>query len=153
MPWEQWGKEGRRVYRFPGRMEVERYLYTPGVQGVEAAKALMEGVIMGSKCGDTIYLPPTTFCPDFTRAELVEVKGPWYVASYTVVRETLEGDRLERPLVVALITAEGVSGGLIHYVDADPDEVDVGVEVEPVFRGRGERRGVITDIIHFRLKR
>ncbi len=88
----QWGKNPWGVYKFPGKMEVEKYVYTPGLHGLEMAKALKEGRIVGTKCGETVYVPPTTLCPDFGEGKVVEVSGPWYVDAYTVIRESLEGE-------------------------------------------------------------
>jgi len=150
--WSMWGREARRIYRFPGRMEVERYIYTPGLHGLEAAKALKEeGRFLGTRCGDTIYYPPTTFCPDFSEGELAEVKGPWRIAAYTVVRADLNLERLSRPVVIAWITPDDAVGGIIHYVDAKPEEVYVGMEVEPVLKPREERKGnPVEDIVSFK---
>ena len=155
MAWSMWWKEPRRTYRFPGKMEVEKYVYTPGIHGLEAAKALKEeGRFLGTKCGDTVYYPPTTLCPDYTEGELAEVRGPWRITAYTVVRETLEGERLEKPLVIAHIAPDDAVGGLIHYVDASPDEVYIGMEVEPVLKPKEERRGnPVLDITHFKPRR
>ncbi|MCE4616918.1 MAG: Zn-ribbon domain-containing OB-fold protein [Aeropyrum sp.] len=146
----QWGKNPWGVYKFPGKMEVEKYVYTPGLHGLEMAKALKEGRIVGTKCGETVYVPPTTLCPDFGEGKVVEVSGPWYVDAYTVIRESLEGEKLEEPVVIALLVPEDAEGGLIHYVKAEPEEVFIGMMVEPVFRPAEERKGTITDIMYFR---
>ncbi|WP_243637250.1 Zn-ribbon domain-containing OB-fold protein [Aeropyrum pernix] len=146
----QWSKNPWNVYKFPGRMEVEKYVYTPGLHGLEFAKALKEGRIIGTKCGDTVYVPPTTFCPDMSRGEVAEVLGPWYIESYTVVYESLDGKPLEKPVVIAVIAPEDAEGALVHYVDADPDEVYIGMPVEPVFKPPEERSGNILDILHFK---
>ncbi len=154
MAWSMWWKEARRIYKFPGKMEVEKYVYTPGLHGLEAARKLKEeGKFVGTKCGDTIYYPPTTFCPDFSEGGLAEVRGPWRVAAFTVIRETMEGERLEKPIVVALIVPDDAVGGIIHYVDVDPDKIYIGMEVEPVLKPREERKGnPVEDIVHFKPK-
>ncbi len=148
-----WSKDPRVSVKSQGRMEVEKYIYTPGLHGLELAKALKEGRLIGTRCGDTVYFPPTTFCPDHSPGEPVEVKGPWVVEAYTVVREDSEGRRLEKPLIVAYITPLDAEGGIIHYVEASEDEIAPGVEVEPVFAPPEERRGTIRDILYFRVKR
>jgi uncharacterized OB-fold protein len=123
-------------------MEVEKYVYTPGLHGLEAAKALKEeGRFLGTKCGDTVYYPPTTYCPDFSEGELAEVRGPWRVAAFTVVRETMDGERLEKPVVIALVTPDDAVGGLYHYIDAEPDRVFIGMEVKPRLKPREKRTG------------
>lgn len=146
----QWNKSPWEVYRYPGRMEAERYVYTPGLHGLELAKALREGRIVGTRCGDTIFVPPTTFCPDMSKGEVAEVKGPWYVESYTVIYKGFNGEKLDKPLVVAVIRPDDGEGGLVHYVDVSPDEIYIGMPVEPVFKSPGERTGTILDIEHFK---
>ncbi|MEB3780770.1 MAG: Zn-ribbon domain-containing OB-fold protein [Desulfurococcales archaeon] len=146
-----WDKPVRpeEVKLVPGRMEVERYIYTPGIHGVELSKALMEGRMLGMKCGDDLYVPPLTFCPDHSEGELVELEDvEWVVETYTIVQEDMYGGKLEKPQVIAFIKPRGAKGGIIHYLNVDPSEVRVGMRVEPVFRR--ERRGLITDIEYFK---
>ncbi|MEB3861756.1 MAG: Zn-ribbon domain-containing OB-fold protein [Desulfurococcales archaeon] len=147
-----WWKENvaSRIRHYPGSMEVEKYVYTPGVHGLEQAKALKEGKILGSKCGDTIYVPPLTLCPDHKPGELVEVKGPWRVVTYTVITETMDGRKLEKPEVIAVVKPDDAEGGLIHRVESD--QVYIGMEVEPVFKPEAERKGTIDDILYFKPK-
>jgi len=138
------------VVHVEGRMETERYIYTPGPVGVKVAEALMEGRIMGVKCGNKLYIPAKTYCPDHSEGELVEVKGPWIVKSYTIIYEDVYGAKLDKPVVIALVGTEEAHGGLIHYVEVEPDKVKVGLKVEPVFRPKEERRGLITDVMFFK---
>lgn len=147
-----WGKDPRVSVRYPGRMEVEKYVYTPGLHGLELAKALKEGRLIGTRCGDTIYFPPTTFCPDHSMGEPVEIKGPWIVEAYTVVREDSSSRRLDKPVVIAYITPLDAEGGLIHYVEASEEEIAPGIEVEPVFAPPEKRKGTIRDILYFKVK-
>ncbi len=144
-----WWKPNRSedVIIVDGSMEVERYLYTPGIHGVEFAKALKEGRILGMKCRDTIYVPPLTYCPDGSPGELVEVDGDWVVVTFTVVYEDMYGNKLDEPQIIAVVRPEGAEGGLIHYVKAD--EIYPGMTVKPVFAPENERTGMITDIKYF----
>ena len=129
---------------------MEQYVYTPGLHGLEFAKALREGKLLGTKCGDTVYFPPTTLCPDFSESELVEVKGPWIVESFTIIYEDTEGRPLEKPLVVALITPLDAEGAIYHILEIEPERVVPGTEVEPVFVEKEKRTGKITDILFFK---
>jgi len=138
------------VIHVEGSMETEKYVYTPGLAGVKVAEALIEGKIMGVRCRGELYIPAKTYCPDHSEGELVEVRGPWVIKSYTIVYEDMYGEKLDKPVVVALLGIEGARGGLIHYVDVDPDKARIGLKVEPVFKPREERRGLITDIMFFK---
>lgn len=144
-----WWKEHvvSRIRHYPGSMEVEKYVYTPGIHGLELAKALKEGRIIGTRCGDKVYVPPTTLCPDHKPGEPVEVKGSWRVVTYTIITETMEGEKLEEPEVLAVLKPEDAEGGLVHRVKAD--QIYIGMEVQPVFRPPEERKGTIDDILYF----
>ena len=73
------------------------------------------------------------------------------IRTYSIVYVDLDGRRLEKPDVIALICFEGVEGGIIHRVsEVEPEAVKTGMPVEAVLRPRGERRGSITDILYFR---
>ncbi len=150
MSWDKRSLPGDVVH-FPGRQEVEYYLYTPGIHGLEAARLLREGRVPGMRCPDgRLVLPPKTYCPDtLEEGEVVEVEGPFILALYTVVREDFYGRRLEEPQIVGFITVPGAEGGYIGVVKADPDELAPGVRVRPVFRPPEERTGAFTDIAYW----
>jgi len=138
------------VVHVEGKMETEKYIYTPGIAGLKVAEALIEGRILGVRCGDKLYIPAKTYCPDHAEGKLEEVKGPWVVKSYTIVYEDMYGSRLDKPKVIALIGVENAHGGLIHYVEVEPDTIAVGLKVEPVFKPKEERRGILADIAYFK---
>jgi len=144
-------KKGRAVdvVHVEGKMETEKYVYTPGIAGLKLAEALIEGRILGVKCGEEVYVPAKAYCPDHSEGEMVEVKGPWVIKTYTIVYEDMYGSKVE-PRVVAVIAPEGAKGGLIHYVNIEPRRARIGLKVEPVFRPKEERRGLLTDIMYFK---
>jgi len=147
-----WDKHGRLhdIITWPEREEVDKYIYTPGLHGLELAKALMDGRILGMRCSDgKVYVPPKTFCPDYGQGELVEVKGPWRLQHYTVVYEDLYGNRLEKPIVVGVIKPDDADLGMIHIVNVDPSAVRQGMTLRPVFRPKEQRKGTILDIEYF----
>ena len=135
---------------YPGRMEVEEFVYTPGLHGLEQARALVEdGSILGMRCGDRLIVPPLTFCPDHTRGELVRVESTWRLHYYTVLYETPEGEPLPEPEIVGLVRPDGFEGGLFARIAADPSRLYPGVPVRPVLRPKEERRGTIEDILYW----
>jgi uncharacterized OB-fold protein len=102
------------------------------------------------RCSDgKVYVPPKTFCPDYSQGELVEVKGPWRLQHYTVVYEDLYGNRLEKPIVVGVIKPDDADLGMIHIVNVDPSAVRQGMTLRPVFRPKEQRKGTILDIEYF----
>jgi uncharacterized OB-fold protein len=61
----------------------------------------------------------------------------------------LDEELLETPEIVALVSWEGVRGGLIHRIrGVEPKRVTIGMAVEPVWAE--ERVGAMSDISHFR---
>ncbi len=147
-----WEKQGKidLLRHVPGKMEVEKYVYTPGIHGLEFAKALREGKILAGKCGEELYVPPKTFCPNGSPEELVDVTdAEWEVVTYTIIHEDLEGNKLSEPQIVAVVKPVEAVTGLIHYVKADPDLIHPGMRVRPVFKKPEERKGLITDIEYF----
>jgi uncharacterized OB-fold protein len=149
MAWKRWRIED--VIHYPGTQEVEKYVYTPGIHWLEAAKALREGGILGMKCPDgSVYVPPKTYCPDGSPGELVEIQGPWRVLTFTVIYEDLYGEKLPEPQVIALVRPDDASGGgLVHILKADPSKIYIGMEVKPHWKPADKRTGHITDIEYF----
>ncbi len=150
MSWDKRIFPGETLH-YPGRMEVEYYLYTPGIHGLEAAKLLKEGKVPGMRCPDgRLFMPPKTFCPDtLEEAEIVEVEGPFILSLYTVVRESLRGERLGESVVLGFITSPGVIGGYIGVVKGPEEKIRPGIVVRPVFRPEHERTGAFTDIAYW----
>lgn len=138
----------RRIRHIEGSMEADLYVYPPGLAWSEAAKALIDGRILGTRCAEGVYLPPRLYCRDLSRGELVEVSGSWIVKSYTIIYEDMRGRRLEEPQTLILAAPEGVLGGLIHLLKTGA-RPEIGMAVRPVFRPREERRGTLSDILYF----
>ncbi len=61
-----------------------------------------------------------------------------------------KGEKLPEPLVWALVRFPGARGGLLHIVNLPEEAVYVGMEVEAVFKHRGEREASITDLVHLK---
>ena len=77
------------------------------------------------------------------------VESTWRVVTYTIVYDSIEGEPLEEPEIIAVLRPDGFQGGLIHRVRASPESVYIGMPVRPVFRPVEERTGGITDIAYF----
>ena len=130
--------------------------YTVGVAGEKFFRTIKDrGVIMGTVCPvcDLTYVPPSMYC-ERCFAELDEwvevgVKGTVY--SYTILTRSLEDQPLDEPEVLAFVELEGVHGGIIHRLgEVKLEDVEIGLEVEAVFKPKQEREGSILDITHFK---
>jgi uncharacterized OB-fold protein len=141
-----------------GDMEVEQFLYTAGLAGEAFFTALRdEGVILGARCepcGIT-YVPPRIYC-ELCFRELGEdahrdvgLRGR--VRTFTLARVDKDGRELDTPEIFAVIDFGPETSGFLHKLgEVEPDAVKVGLDVEAVFKPKGQREGRITDIEHFR---
>jgi uncharacterized OB-fold protein len=138
-----------------GNMPIES-LYTVGIPGERFFHAIRDqGVIMGTACPscNLTYVPPMLYCERcFTELEgWVDVGTKGTVYTYTVLWVSLEDNRLDEPEILALIRMDGVHGGLVHKLgEIRPDEVEIGMAVEAVFKPQKEREGSILDIKYFK---
>ncbi|SRR6266487_1546306 len=129
--------------------------YTAGVAGEEFRRELKKnGRFLVSKCAKCkrSYVPARMFCPScfIEIKETGTLEEPGYVYSYTAVNRNRNGE-LSKPLTIALIRFEGVTGGIVHKLDVNgPDGVTFGMKVVPTFKDNAERTGALTDIIAFK---
>jgi uncharacterized OB-fold protein len=142
------------VRRWRGDMEAF-YVYTAGIAGERFLREVRENErLMGTYCPecDVIYLPPRIYCETcFTElTEWEEIPNKGVIDAFTVAYVNDKGERLPRPTVWALVRFPGVRGGLLHYVNLPEDEVHVGMEVEIVFKPRGQREGSVLDMLYFK---
>lgn len=128
------------------------YRYTAGAAGDRFLRELRDNQrIIASKCGNCgkRHLPPRSFCPHCFReiSEFETVVGTSKLHSYGVSYTS------GRKNIIGIMKFEGVDGGLLHRIgEADLAELKIGMELSPVFRRDGERKGSIEDIAYFRPK-
>jgi uncharacterized OB-fold protein len=136
-----------------GHMEAD-YLYTLGIAGERFLKELKEnGRIMGVKCPKCglIFVPPRLYCERcFAKLEdWVDVGKKGEVYTFTIATIDIEGKKLEKPEIYALIKFDGTQGGLIHRI-SETDKVYIGMKVEAVLKPPSERKASINDIAYFK---
>jgi uncharacterized OB-fold protein len=128
--------------------------YTFGLAGERFYRAIKdEGKIYGSRCSkcDHIYVPASLFC-ERCMQELenwIDVGTVGEVYTYTLLFEDLDGNRLEEPEIIAFIRFG--DGGLVHRLgEVIQEKLEIGIQVEAVFKEKDKREGSIQDISHFR---
>jgi len=132
------------------------YIYTLGVAGERFFKEIQENErIMGAKCPNcnVVYVPPRMYCEKcFAKLEKwVDVSKKAVIHTFTVATIDVDGKKLEKPVIYALMKFKGACGGLIHKIgETTPEKVKIGMEVEAVFKPSFERKASINDIKHFR---
>jgi len=133
-----------------------RSRYTAGVAGERFFREIKDNArFMGTRCTscDLIYVPAVMFCERcFSELdEWLEVPSQGSVFTYTVLHRDLDDRLLDPPAVLAYVKLYGTDGGLVHYLgDVNPEEVEIGMEVEAVFKDPAERQGTILDVAYFR---
>jgi uncharacterized OB-fold protein len=81
--------------------------------------------------------------------EWIDVGATGEVHTFTLLYEDYDGASRETPEVIAFVKFG--DGGLVHKLgEIDPEDVEIGMMVEAVFKEAAEREGAITDIIHFK---
>ena len=128
--------------------------YTVGVAGERFFRAMRdERRLLASRCPacKNAFLPPKIYCEEcfVETTDWVDVEGPGYVETFTLVHTSLNEETLSPPAVAAMIKWDGIQGGLVHRIEVDdPAKVTVGMAVAPVWAE--QRSGSIGDILYFR---
>ena len=140
-----------------GGMEADHYLYTSGVAGEAFFTVLRdEGQFLASECVkcQKTYIPAFLYCwhclerLDGTYQQ-VEAKGT--VETYTVLHIDADGAPLDKPEFRALIRIGRATNRFLHKLsEVQINNVQIGLEVQAVLKPKEERKGQITDILHFR---
>ncbi len=103
------------------------------------------------KCGFVTY-PPKAACPRCGSREVDNVVLPkkGRILTFTVLKVPLRGFESEVPLIIAMVELGGARM-LTQIIDANPEEIRSGLEVEAVIdRGAKTLDGAIPYIIKFR---
>jgi len=124
---------------------------------------LMDGIILGSLCGtcNKILVPPRTVCEWCFRPmdEFVPLQDTGIVNTFSLCYVTWDVKRIKEPELPAVIQLDGASsldpspimGGIMHKLgEVDPQDIHIGMQVQAVWKPRGERTGSITDILYFK---
>ncbi|RMF90957.1 MAG: Zn-ribbon domain-containing OB-fold protein [Methanobacteriota archaeon] len=95
--------------------------------------------LYGVKCKscNATYFPPRKICPSCRRAsklEDVKLTPKGEVLTYTVIRSAPEGFERQTPYIMAIVKLDEGPMVTTQIVDCEPDEVEIGMAVEGVFR-------------------
>lgn len=138
-----------------GDMECD-YIYTAGIAGDKFFKAIRdEEKFLATPCKkcNITYLPPRMYCEQCFSSleEYVEVPTKGVVDTFTLTYEDRDGEKLDKPVLVAFIRIENTDGGIIHPLgEVDFDLVKLGMSVVAVFKEKSQRKGGLTDIEYFK---
>lgn len=144
-----------KIRHWLGDMEAD-YVYTLGKAGERFFKEIKEnGKIMGAKCPqcNVTHVPARMYC-EKCFAELeewVDVGKRGEVHTFTIATIDVDGKKMKKPTIYALIKFNGACGGLVHKIgEAKAEKVKIGMKVEAVLKPSFERKASITDIKYFK---
>jgi hypothetical protein len=134
-----------------------RYAWTSGVATGRFLRGLKEGKLWGRKCDrcDRVMIPPRMYCESCygPTDRWVRLHDTGRVVTYSVAYVNFDASRRKDPILVAVVEIEGASPmmGILHLLgEVEPDDVEIGMRVQAVWKDSGERTGAITDIRYFR---
>lgn len=140
-----------------------RYAWDDGVAIGRYLAELKRGRIIARKCNKCrrIMLPPRMFCEMCWRPtdEWVYCRDTGRVNTFSICYVNWDASRIgegEKPHLPAVIEIDGASPGMgiLHLLgEVDPKEIEIGMEVEAVWKKPEEREGAVTDILYFRPRR
>ncbi len=128
--------------------------YTFGLGGERFFRAIKEeGIILGTHCPrcERTYVPGVIFCERCLGKleEWVDVGTIGKVHTFTLLYENYDGSHRTEPEIIAFVSFN--DGGIVHRLgEIDPNDIEIGMPVEVVFKPKAERQGSILDISHFR---
>lgn len=131
---------------------INRYSY--GLAGEKFFRTIKdEARILGTHCPncDRTYVPAAAFCERCMGKldEWVDVGTIGDIVTYTFLHVGLDGKALEKPEMIAFIRLG--DGGIIHHLgEIEPEQVEIGLMVEAVFKPKSKRIGSILDIKYFK---
>jgi uncharacterized OB-fold protein len=131
------------------------YTYVAGSGHSAFLRGLADGVLLARRCPSCrqVYLPSPTYCSRCLEVlqEPFEVSGRGRIATFCIVNFPFPGQTLTPPYVVAHLELDGVDTRLMHRIgDIDSTEVDINMEVEPVWQERSQLSASLESIRYFR---
>jgi uncharacterized OB-fold protein len=131
------------------------YTYVAGAGRSVFLRGLAQRRLLARRCPSCaqVYLPPPEFCSRCLAelGEPFELPGTGTVQTFCVVNFPFPGQAYEPPYIVAYIRADGAHTRLMHLLrEVDPEEVGIGLRVEPVWRADDELEPSMNSIRYYR---
>ncbi|HET7350766.1 MAG TPA: OB-fold domain-containing protein [Marmoricola sp.] len=131
------------------------YDYAASPEESKFYRGLAEGRILGQRCPrcQKVYVPPRGACPvdGVPTTDEVELPDKGTVTTFCIVNVPFMGQKITPPYVSAYVLLDGADIAFLHLVlEAEADEVRMGMRVEAVWRPHQEWGTTIENISHFR---
>lgn len=136
-----------------------QYAWSCGPAMSRFLKELKNGKLIATKCDecDRVIFPPRMFCEYCYKPvqdwKYVEDTGE--IVTYSISYLDSNANPIEEPILIGVIDIDGASEnhGLMHFFEeVNPDDLEIGMEVEAVWKPEEERVGSVRDIKYFKPK-
>lgn len=132
------------------------YKWSAGPSATAHLDGLLDGRFVGRRCPSCalVYLPPRNgICPRCAveLGEVVECGPSGTVVTFCIVNVPFLGQKVKIPYVAAQIRLDHADLSFSHLVqECEPDDVRIGMRVEPVWRPREQWGPSLENVDHFR---
>ncbi len=140
---------------FDGKLDIPT-TYPAGFVGSRFLIELRDNEkIMGIKCPtcNQVYVPPRSTCKYCfgELSELVEVGQKGTLLTYAVALEPNPVQPADSPIIYGIVQLDGADTGFVHMLgEVEPEQLEVGMKVEAVFKAKEEREAGVMDIKYFK---
>jgi uncharacterized OB-fold protein len=131
------------------------YDYSAGQSASRFLRAIEKGQLLGQRCpvDGRVYFPSRGSCPQHAVTfgdEVVELSDKGTIVTFSIVRVPSENIPLELPYITVNVLLDGADTILMHVLDADLDDVHMGMRVQAAWKPKEEWTTSTANIMYFR---
>jgi uncharacterized OB-fold protein len=131
------------------------YDYSAGQSASRFLRAIKEGKLLGQRCpvDGRVYFPSRGSCPQHAVTfgeETVELSDKGTVVTFSIVRVPSDNIPLDLPYITVNVLLDGADTILMHVLDADLEDVHMGMRVQAAWKPREEWTTSTANILYFR---
>ncbi len=131
------------------------YDYSAGQSASRFLRGIREGKLLGQRCpvDGRVYFPSRGSCPQHAVTfgdEVVELSDKGTIVTFSIVRVPSANIPLELPYIAANVVLDGSDTVLMHVLDANLEDVHMGMRVQAVWKPRQEWTTSTANIMYFR---
>ena len=131
------------------------YDYSAGQSASRFLRAIKEGKLLGQRCpvDGRVYFPSRGSCPQHAVTfgdEVVELSDKGTIVTFSIVRVPSANIPLELPYITVNVLLDGADTILMHVLDADLEDVHMGMRVQAVWKPKEEWTTSTANIMFFR---
>ncbi|HIF94188.1 MAG TPA: Zn-ribbon domain-containing OB-fold protein [Myxococcales bacterium] len=131
------------------------YDYSAGVSASRFLRGIEQGKLLGQRCpvDGRVYFPSRGSCPQHAVTfgdETVDLSDKGTIVTFSIVRVPSANIPLELPYIAVNVVLDGADTILMHVLDANPEDVHMGMRVQAVWKPREEWTTSTANILYFR---